>query len=112
MSFLENLKLDSWWGITLYLGVLSCIGAVFLKVDFLNEKHLFGLGIGLILIGISHVIAYRHRSEFKPANAYTGGAGLLQWREIRHSMSTIILFILGLLISLPFGILIVIGLLK
>ena len=112
MSLLANLKLDSWWGITFYLGLLSCMGATMLKIDFLNEKHLFGLGIGLILIGLSHFIAYRHHTEFKPPNAYTGGAGLLQWREIKHSAVTIVLFAIGVVIVLLFGSLIVIGLLK
>lgn len=112
MKLLDKLNLETWWGILLYLGVLTCVASLFFDTDFIEEKHLFGLGIGFILIGLSNAIAYRHYSEFKPANAYTGGPGLLQWRAIKHSVPTLSLFIIGLLLSMIFGTLIVIGLLK
>ena len=52
MKILENLKLDSWYGITLYVGILMMAAALFVKVEFLEEKHLFGLGLGMLLVGI------------------------------------------------------------
>lgn len=107
MKILEKLNLDTWWSVVLYLGVLSCIGASTLQINFISEKHLFGLGIGLILIGVAHLIAYRNFSEFKPANAYTGGPGLLQWNAIKHSIPSIVLFVLGIIVSAVFGFLII-----
>lgn len=103
MKILENLKLDTWWGVVLYLGVLLIAASFFFKVDFLEEKHLFGLGLGMVLVGIAHWIALRHVSTFKPPNFYTGGAALLQWREIRHNFLSILILIIGLGLILLFG---------
>lgn len=107
MKFLENLKLDKWWAFVLYLGVGALISALMFKVDFVEEKYLFGLGIGMILIGLSFWIAEKHLSGIKPPNAYTGGAAMISWHETRHNWLTIILLIAGLAVVGLFGFLII-----
>ena len=107
MNILQNLKLDKWYGIVLYLGTLSVAASLFTNISFVLPKHLFGFGIGAILVGLSFWIAEKHRSAIKPPNVYTGGAALLSWNEIKHNPLTILLFIIGLCLLGLFGYLIV-----
>lgn len=110
MKFLENLKLNTWYGITLYLGVLLIAAAFYFNKDFLEEKHVMGLGIGMVLVGISMIMAEKHLSTIKPPNVYTGGPALLSWIEIRHNAFTMVLLIIGIGLIGLFGFLLVKGL--
>ena len=74
MNIFQNLKLNTWYGIVLYVGILLIGSSLFFKIDFIEEKHLFGLGLGFFLIGISFFMAERYVNEIKPQNFYTGGA--------------------------------------
>lgn len=38
MKILENLKLDSWYGIVSYVGILLIAASLFFQVDFIQEK--------------------------------------------------------------------------
>jgi len=107
MKFLENLKLDSWWKAVLYLGVGAVICSFIFKVDFIETKHLFGLGIGMILIGISYWIAEKEFSHIKPPNAYTGPAAFMTWKSIKHNPITVLLLLGGLGLVGLFGFLII-----
>ena len=107
MNILENLKLDSWYGIVLYIGILLIAASLFLKVDFLEEKHLFGLGLGMFLIGISFRIAEKYAHTIKPPNFYSGGAALLSWKVIKHNPISIIILIIGIVLTGFFGFLII-----
>ena len=107
MKILENLKLDKWWVFVLYLGVGANVAALMFQVDFIEERHLFGLGIGLIMIGLSFWIAEEKFSRIKPPNVYTGGVALISWTEIRHNWFTNILLIAGVGITGLFGFLII-----
>ena len=110
MKFLDNLKLDTWWKAVLYLGVGAVASSFFLNVAFIEAKHLFGLGSGLVFIGIAYWIAEKEHSVIKHANAYTGPAAFLTVKTIKHNPATIILLILGLGLFGLFGFLIVKGL--
>ena len=106
MSFLENLKLDSWWKAVLYLGVAGVASSFIFQIQFIQPKHLFGMSVGLILIGIAKWIAQKDISIFKPANAWTGGAGFVSWKETHHNLVTVLLFLAGLVFIGYFGYLI------
>jgi hypothetical protein len=110
MKILENLKLDSWYGIVLYVGILIIAASLFFQVDFLQEKHLFGLGLGMLLIGLSFWIAEGYAHIFKPPNYYTGGPAILYWRVIKHNPISIIILLIGIGLTGFFGFLIVKGL--
>jgi len=107
MKFLENLKLDKWYALVLYLGVFFIFGSLYFTIDFLEKKHLFGLGMGMVLVGLSFLIAEKTFSKIKPPNVYTGGAALISWKEIHHNFFTIILLSIGLLLICIFGFLII-----
>lgn len=103
MKLLENLKLDKWYGIVLYLGAMMMAASLYFKVDFIEEKHLFGLGIGLVLIGLAYWISERYLNQI----AYNG---ILSTQIIKHNPISIILLIIGVLLVTLFGFLVVKGL--
>jgi hypothetical protein len=105
MDILKNLKLNTWYGITLYLGALLIAASLFFKIDFLQNSHLFGLGLGAVLIGLSLIIS--ENSYIKPPNFYTGGPALITYKTNEHNFFTIILFLIGIVLVLLFGFLIV-----
>lgn len=107
MKFLEDLKLDKWYALVLYLGVIFIVSSLYFTVDFLKQKHLFGLGGGMALVGLSFLIAETQYSTIKPPNAYTGGPALISWKEIHHNPFTIGLFIIGLSLVGFFGFLVI-----
>ena len=111
MNLLQNLKLDKWYGIVLYVGTLSVAASLFTKVSFVQPKHLFGIGLGAILIGLSYWIAEKDRSAIKPPNAYTGPAAFLTWKEVQHNWFTAIMLLIGVILVAIFGFLLVKGLL-
>jgi len=89
MKLLENLKLDRWYGIILYLGVALIAASLFFKPEFLEQKHIFGLGIGMIIVGIAYIISEKHMSEI----AY---GGILSTKINKHNFVTIVLIIIGI----------------
>ena len=107
MDYLQKLKLDTWYGIVLYLGCLLIAASLFFKVEFLEEKNLFGLGLGMFLIGISFYKAEKTLNTIKPPNVYTGGPALISWKEIHHDIFSFILLIIGIILSGLFGYLLI-----
>jgi len=107
MNFLERLKIDSWWKVVLLLGIGSIFMSFTIDIDFVQERYLFGVGLGMLLIGISYWIAEKSFSEIKPPNVYTGPAALISWKEIHHNPITCIMLTLGLILICLFGFLIV-----
>ncbi len=107
MKFLESLKLDKWYMLVLYLGVGLIASSLYFDIDFLKQRHLFGLGMGAVLVGLSFIIAETTLSTIKPPNVYTGGATWISWDEIRHNPITITLFLIGLVLVVIFGFLVV-----
>lgn len=107
MSFLENLKLDSWWKAIFYLGVAGIASSFLFSPNFIQQKHMFGFGLGMVVIGIAYWIAEKEYSAIKPPNAYTGPAAILTWKAIKHNPVTVILLLVGLGLIGLFGFLIV-----
>ena len=104
MNLFGNLKLDKWWAIVLYLGLLMIVASLLFHPAFLQEKHAFGLGIGLIMIGLSFFMAQKVATQV----AY---GGLLSIPIIKHNVGSIIVLIIGICLTAIFGFLIVKGLL-
>lgn len=96
-------KIDTWWKAVFILGVIACVGAATVNVGFIERKHLFGIGLGFLLVGLSNWIAS------KTANSIQGG-GILSWEIIKHNTFSLILLIAGIGIVGLFGYLIVKGL--
>lgn len=89
MKLLENLKLDRWYRIVLYLGVALIASTLFFKIEFLEQKNIFGLGIGMIIIGVAHIMSERHISEI----AY---GGILTTEIKKHNCVSMLLIIIGI----------------
>lgn len=92
--------IDTWWKALLILGVLTSAGAFMFNIEFVEKKHLLGLGIGMILIGFSNWIAQKHNSTI-------AFGGLLQWKEIKHNPITSILLLIGIVLIFLFGFLLI-----
>lgn len=89
MSEWKFFKIDTWWKALLLLGILATVGSMVFKSDFVKNNHLFGLGLGLIMIGIAHWIAWVNISTFAMG-------GILQTKIIKHNIASIILLIIGI----------------
>jgi len=103
MDFFKNLGLEQWWNIILYIGILLVAATLMFDISFLDKKHLFGLGMGLVIIGIAQNIALKHIT-------IPGIGGYWQTKDIIHNRFTKLLLIFGVLISLCFFVLIIIKL--
>jgi hypothetical protein len=96
-TFIEKIKVDKWYGIVLYLGILAA-GSSLLKGDeLLSRKHLFGFGAGCILTGLSFFIAQKKEN-------FTHQDDVL-FRDItKHNWITALILILGIFLLFFFGI--------
>lgn len=103
MKLLQNLRLDKWYGLTFLVGLLLIGASLYFKVEFIQEKHLFGLGLGLILIGISFFMAEGYISQFI-------AGGILSTKIIKHSFASYSVLVIGIFLTLLFGILVILGL--
>jgi hypothetical protein len=96
-------KVNIWWKSVLILGIAASGTALMVDIKILNEKHLFGLGLGLITIGMSCFIANKHINM-----PYQGG--ILSTEKLVHNVSTRIMFSIGLAITILFLTLLIIDL--
>jgi hypothetical protein len=103
MSELPNLKIDIWWKAILVLGLLACFGAAAFEIDFLERKHLFGFGLGMILVGIGFWKCWIKSSEMLPN-------GRIKTDHYNYDIISVLLIITGVLMIGLFGYLIVKGL--
>ncbi|HOF50511.1 MAG TPA: hypothetical protein PLH22_02415 [Candidatus Colwellbacteria bacterium] len=110
MELLKNLKLNDWWSLSVYIGLLGIVGSFFIRTDFVDSKNIFGFSFGLLIIGLSTLSAIKTDFQFKPANAYTGGAGMFQRKEIRHGLISGPFLIIGMILAVIFSFKIIIGL--
>lgn len=106
-SFFNNLKIDKWWKGILWLSLFYILSSFFFAPNFINSKHLFGLGFGLLFIGVSYWISDKTYSWIKPANAYTGPTALVTQEYEEHNFVTITLLVIGVLLFTVFGFLII-----
>lgn len=103
MSF-DFFKIDTWWKAVLLLGLASCAGAGLFDFEFLEEKHLFGLGIGMLLLGIGYWKSWKTISEF-------GYGGMLSYKGHKFDIISFLLIVIGILLIALFGYKIILGLL-
>lgn len=71
------------------LGVLAVIGASIFEIDFIESKHLFGLGIGMIVLGVGFWKSYKTFSHIRYG-------GILSWKDYRYDIVSIVLIVFGL----------------
>lgn len=96
-------KIDTWWKAVFILGIIACVGSSTINIEFIERKHLFGFGFGMILIGLSHWIAWKTTNSFEQG-------GILSWQIIKHNICTIFLLLVGIGLTCLFGFFIIKGL--
>jgi hypothetical protein len=95
MSSLEKILIERWYNIILLLG-LGLVGSSFMfEINFLNKKHLVGLGVGMIIIGLSLNIARKYFYTRYPT-------GFMQEEGILHNWYTKLMLIVGIIIVIIF----------
>jgi len=102
MKFFNRFKLDNWWVVVFILGLLSCAASFFLRPDFVKPKNLFGLGVGLLLIGAAYLMGEVRYFKVKTPDIYPGDGGWLYAKEIKHNLSSLALLVLGLVLTYAF----------
>ena len=93
-------KIDTWWKAVFILGLISCVGASSFTISFIEKKHLFGFGLGLLFIGLSYWMAWK-----KAVTMHLGG--ILSWPIIKHNFVSILLLLIGIGLITLFGFLII-----
>jgi hypothetical protein len=94
---IEKFRLDKWYGIVLYIGILAAGSSIIKGDDFLSRKHLMGLGLGCILIGLSFFIAQKREN-------YSVPSGILSRDIIKHNWITFPILLFGIFLIGFFGI--------
>lgn len=89
MKLLEIFKIDTWWKVVLLIGCLLVAVSLIFNITILNPKHLFGLGLGMFLIGIANFMAQKFR-------AIPVIGGYLSKMEMHHNFVSIIILIIGI----------------
>lgn len=103
MSEWKFFNIDTWWKAVLMIGILAVVGASIFNIEFLERKHLFRLGIGLVMIGLGFWKAFKSFSKI-------GFGGLFTWQDYRYDIVSILLILVGVGLSGLFGFLIIKGL--
>jgi len=100
MSIKPTINIDMWWKAILILGVLTSACALMFNTGFIENKHLFGFGLGMIFIGIAQWMAWKTMSQFI-------AGGILSTKVIKHNPVSIIILIIGIGLIGLFGFLII-----
>lgn len=100
MSEWKIFNIDIWWKAVLMLGILATVGASLFKIEFIESKHLFGIGIGMIMIGIGFWKSYKTLSRFE-------FGGIISLKDYKHDVISIVLILIGVVLTVLFGYLIV-----
>ena len=98
--------IDRWWNILILLGCGFVFISFAFKSDFLKSSFIFGMGLGIILIGISFLIATSQICE----GIY--GNNFMRLTQIKHTLITKIILGVGILLTTFFFLWILIDLLK
>jgi hypothetical protein len=92
MDILKNLGLEHWWNILIYLGVALIASTLVFEINFIEKRHLFGLGLGLFTTGLSHNIAFKQITIPEERGYWSGN-------KMVHTWYSKLLFLLGISIT-------------
>lgn len=105
MDYIKWLSIDHWWKVVLWIGVSLCIISLLFDIDIVSTKHLLGLSIGLIIIGLSMFGAQVNCVQLMPELH-----GYAQGHITRHNTITRICLIFGVILTVLFLVLIILRL--
>lgn len=84
--------IEEWWEVITLIGAAFFVASLFFDANYINMKHLAGLGFGLMITGISCWCSIKTVYKKVEGGMFTG-------KIVRFNSVTISLFIIGLLIS-------------
>jgi len=93
---LKSLKLDTWYMVIMYLGGFAFIVSLVAPVKGMTNSQLELLSGGAFLCGLGEWKNHKVKSVFKPPNAYTGPAGIMQWTERSPDFLGILFDVVGI----------------
>lgn len=93
---LKNLNLDSWYKVFVAMGAVVLISAIFISAQGLTNGQAMLLGAALFLIGIGEWKNQKTAVDFKPPNAYTGPAAILQYKIRQPDLIGNLFILLGI----------------
>jgi hypothetical protein len=94
-DFLKNFAIDTWYKAVMYLGGVVTAVSFFVDVKGLTNHQLQLLSGGAFLIGLGEWKNHKPRSQWKEANAYTGGPGILTWTERKADLLGVLFDLIG-----------------
>ncbi len=71
-DYFKSLKIDSWYMVFVYLGGLLLVFSLFIPTQWITNKQLILFSTGILLIGLGEWKNYKHYTEIKEPNVYTG----------------------------------------
>jgi hypothetical protein len=95
-TFIEKIKVDKWYGIVLYIGILASGTSLIKGDELISRKHLLGFGAGCILTGLSFFMAQKREN-------YTVNGGILFRDFTKHNWITIPILLFGIFLVGFFG---------
>lgn len=93
-------KLDDWWKVIMFIGVILCAVGLIFNIEIVSPKHLIGLGFGFFLIGLAYFIARKYIN-------WVEYGGMFTKQIISHNIATRIILTIGIIISILFGALLI-----
>lgn len=88
-------KVDSWWKVILICGILLSGYSLIFDAKFIENKYVFGLGIGMTIVGVGCWMALK--TVFKRIDE-----GMLRYNELAHTPLTKTITGFGIVLSLYF----------
>lgn len=98
-----SMNVDIWWKAVLIIGILTCASSMMFNVNFIENKHLFGFGLGMVFIGIAQWMAWTTISQF-----HLGG--ILSTNITKHNFLSMLVLLIGIGLIGLFGFIMIKGL--
>ncbi len=99
-NILENLKLDAYYMILVYLGAFLFVFSLFIPTLWLSNRLLGLFALGIFFIGLGEWKNHKWRSWIKESNVYTGGPALMKVKIREPDIIGYLLDFIGLLFLL------------
>jgi len=93
---LESFKIDEWYKVFVYVGMIGTILSIFFPVKVYSNQTILFLMFGLLLIGVGEWTNYYWKSWIKEANVFTGDAALMKAKIRKPTIIGILLIFFGI----------------
>jgi hypothetical protein len=97
MNFLDNFKIDNWYKLLLYIGLVGMMGTIFFPLSGFEKSSIIPLFLGCIFIGFGEWKRERYSQYIKPPNLYDGPTALITQKFQSKDPIGITLDIVGIL---------------